>query len=39
MQEENILNFINSYFDSKDHFFITMINHQTNKTTTIKPKA
>ena len=33
MQEENILNFINSYFDSKDHFFITMINHQTNKTT------
>ncbi|MDD4329886.1 MAG: DNA-primase RepB domain-containing protein [Aliarcobacter sp.] len=33
MQEENIINFINSYFDSKDHFFITMINHQTNKTT------
>lgn len=33
MQKQNILNFINSYFDSKDHFFITMINHQTNKTT------
>ena len=33
MQEENILNFINSYFDSNEYFFITMINHQTNKTT------
>ena len=33
MQKQNIINFINSYFDSKDHFFITMINHQTNKTT------
>ena len=33
MQEENIMNFINSYFNSNEHFFITMINHQTNKTT------
>ena len=33
MQEENIMNFINSYFESNDYFFITMINHQTNKTT------
>lgn len=33
MQEENILNFINSYFNSNEYFFITMINHQTNKTT------
>ena len=33
MKKENITDFINSYFDSKDHFFITMINHQTNKTT------
>ena len=33
MQKQNIINFINSYFDSKDYFFITVINHQTNKTT------
>lgn len=33
MQEENIMNFINSYFESNEYFFITMINHQTNKTT------
>ena len=33
MQEENIINFINSYFESNEYFFITMINHQTNKTT------
>lgn len=33
MQEENIMNFINSYFNSNEYFFITMINHQTNKTT------
>ena len=29
MQEENIMNFINSYFESNEYFFITMINHQT----------
>ena len=33
MQEKNIMNFINSYFESNEYFFITMINHQTNKTT------
>lgn len=33
MQEENIMNFINSYFESNEYFFITMINHQTNRTT------
>ena len=32
MQEYNIMNFINSYFDNKDYFFITIINHKTNKT-------
>lgn len=33
MQEKNIMNFINLYFESNEYFFITMINHQTNKTT------
>ena len=33
MQEENIMNFINSYFESNEYFFITIINHQNNKTT------
>ena len=33
MQKQNIMNFINSYFESNEYFFITMINHQTNKTT------
>ena len=33
MKKENITDFINSYFYSNEYFFITMINHQTNKTT------